>query len=416
MSQRWLITGSSRGIGRALAEVVLEAGHCLVATAREPAQLAELVERHGRSVRVAALDVTDPAAAQAAVCTAVDSFGGLDVVVNNAGYGNVNSVEDTGLDDFRDQIETNLFGTIIVTKAAIPVMRSQRNGHIIQFSSVGGRIGAPGRAAYSAAKWGVEGFSEVLASEMALVGVKVTVVEPGGFRTDFAGASTSLQPGHAEYDAVVGATVRSQRAYDGRQPGDPARAAQALLAVAAMEKPPFRLPFGSDAVAAIESADVARLNQLRQWRELSVSTDFPKAGETAAGLSGRFPGSTLGPTLAPPVKHSGGEADLYIRQDKFHDQFAADVPEAQAALMAATQRPVTEGALNEPTSKPAWKALPSWFVYGTADKNIPSQAMAFMARRANARQVEVIADASHVVMVSNPVPVARIIESAAAAK
>lgn len=138
-----------------------------------------------------------------------------------------------------------------------------------------------------------------------------------------------------------------------------------------------------------------------------VSAFAPDTGETAVGLSGRFPGSTLGPSLAPPVKHSGGEADLYIRQDKFHDQFAADVPEAQAALMAATQRPVTEGALNEPTSKPAWKALPSWFVYGTADKNIPSRAMAFMARRANA---------SHVVMVSNPVPVARIIESAAAAK
>lgn len=281
MSQRWLITGSSRGIGRALAEAVLQAGHRLVATAREPARLAELVERYGRSVCVAALDVTDPAAAKEAVRIAEDSFGGLDVLVNNAGYGNVNSVEDTGLDEFRSQIETNLFGTIIVTKAAIPVMRRQRSGHIIQFSSVGGRIGAPGRAAYSAAKWGVEGFSEVLASEMALVGVKVTVVEPGGFRTDFAGASTLLQPGRAEYDAVVGATVRRQRAYDGSQPGDPARAAQVLLAVAAMDQPPFRLPFGSDAVVAIESADVTRLNQLGQWRELSVSTDFPKAGTTA---------------------------------------------------------------------------------------------------------------------------------------
>lgn len=276
MSQRWLITGSSRGIGRALAEAVLEAGHCLVATAREPAQLADLVERYGDSVRMVALDVTDMAAAGEAVRTAVDNFGGLDVLVNNAGYGNVNAIEDTGLDEFRRQIETNLFGTIIVTKAAIPVMREQGSGHIIQFSSVGGRIGAPGRAPYSAAKWGVEGFSEVLASEMALVGVKVTVIEPGGFRTDFAGASTSLQPGRIEYDAVVGAAARRQRAYDRRQPGDPARAAQVLLAVAAMDHPPFRLPLGSDAVAAIESADVARLEQLREWRDLSVSTDFPK--------------------------------------------------------------------------------------------------------------------------------------------
>ena len=163
----------------------------------------------------------------------------------------------------------------------IPVMREQGSGHILQFSSVGGRIGAPGRAPYSAAKWGVEGFSEVLAGEMALVGVKVTGIEPGGFRTDFAGASTSLQPGRAEYDAVVGATARSQRAYDGRQPGDPVRAAQVILAVAAMDQPPFRLPLGRDAVTAIESAGVARLEQLRQWRELSASTDFPKAGVAA---------------------------------------------------------------------------------------------------------------------------------------
>lgn len=275
MSQRWLITGCSRGLGRALAEAVLEAGHRLVATAREPVQLADLQARYGDAVRIAALDVTDPSAAQAAVSVAVDDFGGLDVLVNNAGYGNVGSVEDTEIDEFRSQIETNLFGTIIVTKAAIPVMRTQRSGHILQFSSVGGRLGAPGRAPYSAAKWGVEGFSEVLAGEMALVGVKVTVVEPGGFRTDFAGSSTSLRPGRAEYDAVVGATVRSQRAYDGRQPGDPARAAQVLLALAAMEQPPFRLPLGNDAVMAIGRADVARLQQLALWRHLSASTDFP---------------------------------------------------------------------------------------------------------------------------------------------
>ncbi len=147
-----------------------------------------------------------------------------------------------------------------------------------------------------------------------------------------------------------------------------------------------------------------------------VSAFAPDTGETATGLSGKFPGSTLAPTLAPPVKLAGGGTDLYIQQDKFHDQFAADVPEAQAALMAATQRPVTEYALNEPTSKPAWKSIPSWHIYGSADRNIPPQAMAFMARRADARKVEVIEGASHVVMVSNPVPVARIIESAAAAK
>jgi NAD(P)-dependent dehydrogenase (short-subunit alcohol dehydrogenase family) len=275
MSQRWLITGSSRGLGRALSIAVLEAGHRLVATAREPAHLSPLAERFGPSVRTVALDVTDQVGAEMAVRVAVDSFGGLDVVVNNAGYGNVNSVEDTPIEDFRSQIETNLFGTIIVTKAAIPVMREQRAGHIIQLSSVGGRIGAPGRAPYSAAKWGVEGFSEVLAREMALIGVKVTIVEPGGFRTDFAGPSTSLSEGRAEYDAVVGAAARMQRDYHGRQPGDPVRAAQAILKIAAMDTPPFRLPLGSDAVKGIEQTDRRKLEELARWHDLSVSTDFP---------------------------------------------------------------------------------------------------------------------------------------------
>lgn len=279
MQQRWLITGSSRGLGRALSEAVLDAGHLLVATARDPSSLSDLVERHGDAVRTAALEVSDPVAAQAAVQLAVDSFGRLDVVVNNAGYGNVSSIEDTDLTDFRRQIETNLFGTIIVTKAAIPVMRQQRAGHIIQFSSVGGRIGAPGRAAYSAAKWGVEGFSEVLAKEMSLIDVNVTIIEPGGFRTDFAGSSTVLREGRAEYDAVVGATARAQREYDGRQPGDPARAAQAILAIAAMDEPPFRLPLGSDAVKLIERADRMKLDDLLRWRALSVSTDFPEAAQ-----------------------------------------------------------------------------------------------------------------------------------------
>lgn len=277
MRQTWLITGCSRGLGRALAESVLQAGHRLVATARDPAQLTALPQRYGNAVRVAALDVTDPASTQAAVHAAEQAFGGLDVLVNNAGYGNVNSVEDTALEDFRRQIETNLFGTIIVTKAAIPLLRRQRSGHIIQFSSVGGRIGAPGRAPYSAAKWGVEGFSEVLAREMSLIGVNVTIVEPGGFRTDFAGSSTVLEEGRPEYDEVVGAAARRQREYDGRQPGDPARAARAILKLASMPHPPLRLPLGSDAVAAIVQADRARLAELERWRELSVSTDFPES-------------------------------------------------------------------------------------------------------------------------------------------
>ncbi|SEJ81454.1 alpha/beta fold hydrolase [Pseudomonas sp. NFR16] len=147
-----------------------------------------------------------------------------------------------------------------------------------------------------------------------------------------------------------------------------------------------------------------------------VSAFAPDTGETVAGLAGKFPGSTLGPTLAAPVPLADGGKDLYIRQDKFRDQFAADVPVAEAALMAATQRPVTEAALNEASGVPAWKHIPSWYIYGDKDKNIPAQAMAFMAQRAHAKAVEVVKGASHVVMVSNPAPVAHLIEQAAASQ
>lgn len=274
MTRSWLVTGSSRGFGRALCEAILDAGDNLLATARDPAQLAGLGDgRPGRLV-TAPLDVTDETQARDAVAAAIDAFGALDVLVNNAGYGDIGSVEDTSLASYRRQIETNLFGTIIMTKAAIPHMRERRQGHIVQFSSVGGRRGAPGRSAYSAAKWGVEGFSEVLAGEMALIGVRVTIVEPGGFRTDFAGSSTAIDPGRPEYDAVVGAAARMQRAYDGNQPGDPRRGAKAVLDIVNAENPPLRLPLGKDAVGAIEASDRARLEELERWRELSCSTDF----------------------------------------------------------------------------------------------------------------------------------------------
>jgi NAD(P)-dependent dehydrogenase (short-subunit alcohol dehydrogenase family) len=197
--------------------------------------------------------------------------------VNNAGYGDVGSIEDTSLADFRAQIETNLFGVINVTKAALPGMREQRAGHIIQLSSIGGRVGPVGRAPYSAAKWGVEGFSEVLAKEVGPLGIKVTIVEPGGFRTDFAGTSTTIREGRPEYESTVGKTARFQREYDGMQPGDPAKAANAIIQIANLAAPPLRLLLGSDAVNAAEKADLARMDADRQWRELSLSTDFEKA-------------------------------------------------------------------------------------------------------------------------------------------
>lgn len=270
----WLITGSTRGLGRALAEAVLAAGHKLLATGRDPGKLSDLVPRYGDQVRAINLDVTSEQSATRAVAEAIKTFGRLDVVANNAGYGDVCPIEDMSMDEFRAQIETNLFGVVHVTKAALPFMREQGSGHILQFSSVGGRIGPIGRAAYAAAKWGVEGFSEVLSKEVGPLGVKVTIIEPGGFRTDFAGSSTSIREGRPEYDATVGKTARFQRDFNGKQPGDPAKAAAAVLRITGIDNPPLRLILGSDAFEAIEQNDLAKSNSDREWKELSISTDF----------------------------------------------------------------------------------------------------------------------------------------------
>ncbi|RKH08381.1 SDR family NAD(P)-dependent oxidoreductase [Corallococcus sp. CA047B] len=274
-SRVWLITGSSRGLGRSFAEAVLAAGHRLVATARKPEQLAPLVERYGERVRAVALDVTKPEQARAAVKTAAEAFGRLDVVVNNAGYGDLASIEEMTDDAFRAQLDTNLFGVVNVTRAALPVLRAQRSGHIIQVSSVGGRLSTPGLGAYQAAKWAVGGFSEVLAKEVAPFGVKVTIVEPGGFRTDWAGASMTIPSIGPDYAPTVGAVAEMVRARTGKEPGDPDRAAQVLLQVAALESPPLHLLLGSDAFGLAS----ARLDALKaedaRWKHLSLSTDFP---------------------------------------------------------------------------------------------------------------------------------------------
>src|SRR5271154_4737446 len=177
-------------------------------------------------------------------------------------------------EEFSTLVHELALGTIIVTKAALTYFREKKAGHFIQFSSVGGRIGPPGRGPYSAAKWGVEGFSEVLSREVARLGIKVTIVEPGGFRTDFAGSSTELREGHPEYDSTVGATARFQRNYNGKQPGDPKKAAQAIVQLTQERNPPLRLLLGSDAYVAAEKNDLARLEEARIWKKLSVSTDF----------------------------------------------------------------------------------------------------------------------------------------------
>ncbi len=274
MSQIWLITGSSRGLGRAFTEAVLAAGHSVVAGARNPEQLADLQSRFGEKILPVSLDVTNEAQAKAAVEAAIAHFGGLDVLVNNAGYGNVSPVEDTPLDDFRAQIETNLFGVIIMTKAVLPYFRERKAGHIIQVTSIAGRLGPIGRAPYAAAKFGVEGFSESLAREIGPLGVKVTILEPGGFRTDFAGSSTELRQGRPEYESTVGATIRFQRDYNGKQPGDPAKAAAVLLHIASLQEPPLRLLLGSDSYNAAEKSALDKLESDRKWKDLSVSTDY----------------------------------------------------------------------------------------------------------------------------------------------
>jgi NAD(P)-dependent dehydrogenase (short-subunit alcohol dehydrogenase family) len=275
MTKTWMITGSSRGFGRRLAEAVLEAGDNLVATARGTGALKDLAETYSDRLRTVALDVTDPAAAKAAVDTAVREFGRLDVLVNNAGYANVAPIEEADPDDFRAQVETNLWGVINVTRAALPVLHAQRGGHIIQFSSIGGRLGTPGLGAYQLSKWGVEGFSEVLAKEVAPFGVKVTIIEPGAFRTDWAGSSMKTgQDFHPDYQPTVGAVIEGLRATSGKQDGDPARAAKIIIDVAGTAEPPLRLLLGKGALALARDITAGRGAEDEKWAAVTESADF----------------------------------------------------------------------------------------------------------------------------------------------
>ncbi|MEV0847204.1 oxidoreductase [Streptomyces sp. NPDC049954] len=271
MSKTWLITGTSRGLGRALAETVLAAGHNVVATARRTDTVSDLVSVYGDRVRVVPLDVTDPAAARAAVGAAVAAFGRLDVLVNNAGYADLAAIEDMPEDVFRAQIDANFHGVVNVTRAALPVLREQGFGHILQISSIGGRVGGPGLGAYQAAKWAVGGFSEVLAKEVAPLGIKVTVAEPGAMRTDWAGSSMSTPPVSEPYRQVIEPVVERMRQADGKQPGDPAVIARILLDVTETDNPPVRLLLGRDAVAVARSAAETLAATDAQWREVSES-------------------------------------------------------------------------------------------------------------------------------------------------
>jgi NAD(P)-dependent dehydrogenase (short-subunit alcohol dehydrogenase family) len=268
----FFLTGSSRGLGRAIAEAVLDAGHQLVATARRPESLDDLVAAHPDQVLPLALDVTDAEAAEAAIAAGRERFGHLDVVVNNAGYANLAAVEDIVPDDFRAQVDTNLFGVVNVTKAALPVLREQGGGHIVQVSSIGGRLATAGLSAYQSAKWAVGGFSSVLAAEVAPLGIKVTVLEPGGMQTDWAGSSMQVPPISAPYEPTVGAAAAMHNP-DTIALGDPAKVAQVVLQVAAMDDPPLRLILGSEAYAYATAAARAQAESDQRWHDLTVSTD-----------------------------------------------------------------------------------------------------------------------------------------------
>jgi len=268
----FFVTGSSRGLGRAIAAAVLAAGHQLVATARRPEQLDDLVAAHPDQVLALALDVTDAAAAAAAIAAGRERFGRIDVVVNNAGYANLAAIEDIDPDDFRAQVDTNLFGVVNVTKAALPVLREQGGGHVIQVSSIGGRLATAGLSAYQSAKWAVGGFSSVLAAEVAPLGIKVTVLEPGGMQTDWAGSSMTVPPISEPYQQTVG-QMAAMHDSGGVALGDPAKVAQVVLQVAAMDEPPLRLILGSEAYAYAGAAARAQAESDERWHDLTVSTD-----------------------------------------------------------------------------------------------------------------------------------------------
>ncbi|MEU0033406.1 oxidoreductase [Streptomyces sp. NPDC006333] len=284
MSRTWLITGGSQGLGRALALAALEAGDQVVVTSRKPEALASLRADHRERLETVALDVTSASQCRDVVAATVERFGSVDVVVNNAGYATSGSIEHFPEDEFRAQVEANLYGVVNVTRAVLPVMRRRRSGHVVQISSIGGRVGGtPGLSAYQTAKFAVEGFSEVLAGEVAPFGVKVTIVEPGGIRTGWAaGAAEPSGPVTPDYEQTVGAWLAMFAKYAGNEPGDPDRMARAIIGAVDAEEPPRRLLLGNDALGIAIRSEEARLAEAKEWAEVSHSTDYPTNPSAAA--------------------------------------------------------------------------------------------------------------------------------------
>ncbi|MGA8939234.1 MAG: oxidoreductase [Acidobacteriaceae bacterium] len=273
----WLVTGASAGFGRELVEYLLAHGARVVATARKVEALKELEAKYPESALVAAMDVTDQAQVEAVVAAAVERFGALDVLVNNAGFGMVGAVEESAETEFRPMFETNVFGLIGVTQAVLPQMRSQGSGHIVNLSSIGGLVATPGFGMYNATKFAVEGLSEALAQEVAPLGIAVMIVEPGPFRTKFlgrAGGETARRI--ADYDKTAG----KMRAYfteqDGKQPGDPQKAAEAIVRAVDAEHPPLRLLLGASTIPRVKGKLEAFQKEMAAWESTTVGADYPK--------------------------------------------------------------------------------------------------------------------------------------------
>jgi NAD(P)-dependent dehydrogenase (short-subunit alcohol dehydrogenase family) len=272
----WFITGCSTGIGRELAKAVVAEGSNVVVTARDPDMIQDIVVGHAASAISIRLDVTKKAQIADAVGQAQRRFGGIDVLVNNAGYGFRGAVEEADDDEIRQLFETNFFGLVALTQAVLPGMRARRRGHIINISSTAGRMAHPGSGYYSATKFAVGGLSEALRKELKPLGIHVTVVEPSGFRTDFAGRSLQQSKRTIDdYDATAGARRKERIDSHGRQPGDPVRAAAALIQITRSESPPSRFALGRAAVTRIRAELESHIKEIDAWAELSNGADFP---------------------------------------------------------------------------------------------------------------------------------------------
>lgn len=274
----WFITGTSKGFGRVWAEAALARGDQVAATARDIKSLDTLVQRFGDQVAALALDVTDKSAVHAAIGAAKARFGRLDVVVNNAGYGLFGAIEEISEAEARAQIETNLFGALWVTQAALPIMRAQGSGHIIQVSSIGGVNAFPTVGLYHASKWALEGFSQSLAAEVAPFGIKVTLIEPGGFATDWGGASAQRAHGLSAYDEARAsiAAVRSRFV-----PGDPDATGPAILKVVDAQEPPLRIFFGSSGLPMTRAEYARRIELWEKWNSVSLEAQGDLAAKRA---------------------------------------------------------------------------------------------------------------------------------------